>query len=369
MGLRLRALAAVLGAGLVAVTSGAVAAPGLRLSLVSGPGQPTAGRAVPLIIRAITSGRHAARPKVEVWITQGSMHRSFAARALSHGRYRASVVFPKGGMWTFGARAAGARARLGSVRVRPRSIPLTFAWPTSVDVEPDGSLLLVENGNQSGNGRVVRIDPVTGKTVEVATADEAYAVAHAPSGAVYLSAGKSLLRLDGAGGTTLVAQADGDIGPVAVAANGDVYYTTETQVFRVAGGSGASVPVAGQLSGPHGLAVTTDGGLLVSDTGHAQVKRIDLVTGKAETWGDLVNPRGIDIAPNGTVYIVDASTHRVVHLTIDGRRLGSVKHLFSDPYAVSAAADGSLYVVDTAAVGRLYRVAPDGTTAAVSRPD
>jgi glucose/arabinose dehydrogenase len=45
-----------------------------------------------------------------------------------------------------------------------------------------------------------------------------------------------------------------------------------------------------------------------------------------------------------------------------------VRRLFSDPYAVAAAGDGSLYVVDTAAVGRLYRVAPDGTTTAVSRP-
>jgi glucose/arabinose dehydrogenase len=44
-----------------------------------------------------------------------------------------------------------------------------------------------------------------------------------------------------------------------------------------------------------------------------------------------------------------------------------VKHVFNDPYAVAAGPDGSLYVVDTAAVGRVYRVAPDGKTTAVSR--
>jgi len=164
-----------------------------------------------------------------------------------------------------------------------------------------------------------------------------------------------------------VAQATGDIGPIAVAANGDVYYTTETQAFRVAGGTGTPVQVAGGLSGPHGLAVLNDGGLLVSDTGHARVVRIDLGTGKVEKWGDIVEPRGIAIAPDRNAYVVDASTHRVIRLRIDGLRLGSVKRLFSDPYAVAAAADGSLYVVGTAAVGRLYRVAPDGTTTAVSR--
>ncbi len=107
--------------------------------------------------------------------------------------------------------------------------------------------------------------------------------------------------------------------------------------------------------------------VLVSDTGHKQVKRIDLETGQVETWGDLGAPRGIDIAPDGTVYIVDASTHRVIHLLVDGRRLGSVKHVFSDPYDVAAGGDGSVYVIDTAASGRLYRVAPSGTTTVVSR--
>jgi DNA-binding beta-propeller fold protein YncE len=246
-------------------------------------------------------------------------------------------------------------------------VPLTFAWPTSVDVEPDGSLLVAENGNQSGNGRVDRIDPATGQTVEIAQVDEAYSVAHAPSGAIYLSAGKSLLRLDGSGGATRVAQSAGDIGPVAVAANGDVYYATGTQVFRVPGGTGTPVQVVAGLSGPHGLAVLNDGGILVSDTGHARVERVDVQTGQAQTWGDLVNPRGIAIAPDRTAYVVDASIHQVVRLRIDGKRLGTVSHVFYDPYAVAAAADGSLYVVDTAAVGRVYRVAPDGKATAVSR--
>jgi streptogramin lyase len=353
MSIRRRSLVAALSAGLVAVAATASAAPGLRLSLLRGPGQPTAGRAVTVILRAT------ARAKVEVWITGASVRRSFRARAMPHGRYRASVVFPKAGRWTFGARAGGTRVRLGSVRVRPRAVPLTFAWPTSVDVEPDGSLLVVENSN----GRVVRIDPATGMTALVATVAHAYAVAHSSSGAIYLAAGNSLLRLDGSGRTTAVAQAAGDIGPIAVAANGDVYYATATEVFRV----GVPAPIVGQLSGPHGLAVLNDGGLLVSDTGHARVERVDLATGKAETWGDLVDPRGIAITPDRTAYVVDASIHRVVRLRIDGKRLGLVTHVFYDPYAVGAARDGSLYVVDTAAVGRLYRVAPHGTTTAVSR--
>jgi NHL repeat len=359
MGSRRRTVLTAVLVGTVALAASAAGARGSRLWLVHGAGHPVAGRSTSIVVGA----RPHVGAKVRVWISRGHVRRSFAAPARSRGRFRAQVVFPTAGLWAFGARADGLRVRLGSVRVRPRSIPLTFKWPTSVDVEPDGSLLLVENGN----GRVIRITPGKGKTAEVARAYKAYSVAHAPTGAVYLSAGRSLLRVGAAGTTTLVAQADGDIGPVAVAANGDVYYTTETDAFKVAGGTGAPTQLAGGLSGPHGLVVTGDGGLLVSDTGHGRVDRIDLKTGHAETWSETTQPRGMDIASDGTVFLVDGSTHRVVHLMADGRPLGFVKHLFFDPYDVAASADGSLYVVDTSVSGRLYRVAPTGTTTVVSR--
>jgi glucose/arabinose dehydrogenase len=41
--------------------------------------------------------------------------------------------------------------------------------------------------------------------------------------------------------------------------------------------------------------------------------------------------------------------------------------VFHDPYDIAAAADGSVYVVDTSVSGRLYRVAPNGSTTAVAR--
>jgi len=347
MGSWKRPLLAAVIAG-VAVAACATAASGL--SLVRGPGKPEAGRPVGVVVRADR------RVKVAVWIGRGRTTRSFAARAAGSGRYRARVVFPAAGRWEFGARAGDTRVTLGRVSVRRRAVPLTFVWPTSIDVESNRSLLLVENGN----GRVVRINPATGKSAVVSSISRAYAVAHAPSGAVYLSAGRSLLRL---GDPTPVVEADEDIGPIAVAANGDVYYATTTKVFRL----GAPTPIATQLSGPHGLAVTSDGGLLVSDTGHGQVKRVDLSTGAVEAWGHVGEPRGIDIAADGTVFVVDASTSRVIHTLADGRRVGSVKRVFADPYDVEAADDGSLYVIDTSAAGSVYRVAPDGTSRVLSR--
>jgi sugar lactone lactonase YvrE len=254
----------------------------------------------------------------------------------------------------------------GALAARPRAVALKLDWPTSVAVKPSGFLLLVENGNRT----VKRVNPFSGKTTVIARAARAYSVARVPSGATYLSAANLLLRLDGHGGTTQVAQAYGDIGPIAVASNGDVYFTTDTEVWKVSGGAGPATLVASGLLHPHGLAVTSDGGLLVSDTGHGQVERIDLGTGLSQPWGQITEPGGIAIASDGTTYIVDVSTHHVVHLLADGRPIGTLKHRFTDPYAVAVSANGTVYVVDTAAWpdGRLYRIGPSGKTTVIAQP-
>jgi glucose/arabinose dehydrogenase len=68
------------------------------------------------------------------------------------------------------------------------------------------------------------------------------------------------------------------------------------------------------------------------------------------------------------VYVVDAQAKRVVHFSATGERLGFFGPAFVDPYDVDVAPDGNLYVVDTAASGRVLRVARDGTATPVSRP-
>jgi YtkA-like len=143
MGSRRVVLVAVV-AGVVAAAS-ATAASNLRLSLVGSPKRPEARTPVSIVVLA-TRGGKPVHAKVAVWIAKGRVRRSFAARAEANGRYRARVVFPSAGRWTFGAQAARTRVTFGSVRARSRAVPLTFRWPTSIDVESSRSLLLVENG-------------------------------------------------------------------------------------------------------------------------------------------------------------------------------------------------------------------------------
>jgi sugar lactone lactonase YvrE len=73
----------------------------------------------------------------------------------------------------------------------------------------------------------------------------------------------------------------------------------------------------------------------------------------------FLRPRGMDIAPDGTLYLADTGNHRVVHLSAEGALIGqwgSFADLdqgpapggtFNEPWDVAAAPDGTVYVADT----------------------
>jgi streptogramin lyase len=316
-----------------------------------------------------------------VRITAAGPSRARARATARPGSYRAKLVFSRAGRWTLTARAGGSVSRLGSVRVRPAPPqPLAFTQPTAIDLEPAGTLLLVENNP----GRVLRVNPGTGRvTVLVPSMSAPYAVVRAPSGTVFVSSGNLVRRLDAAGTPTTVAQADTDIGPLAVAANGDLYYATSTRVFRLAGGVGPPIHIAGtgveggggdggpavnaQIEQPHGLAIAADGALLVSDTGNERIRRIDLGSGVITTLALVGTPDGIDVGPAGTISVVDSRARRIVRFSASGTRIGFFGPLFGLPYDVEATADGGAYLLEAGPLGRLRRVAPNGTVTTVSR--
>jgi sugar lactone lactonase YvrE len=290
-------------------------------------------------------------------------------------------VFPFSGRWNLVAHAGASTSRLGSVSVRPAPPqPVRFSEPTSIELEPAGTLLLVENSP----GRVLRVDPQTGRVALLVSAiTRPYAVVRTPSGSVLVTSANLLRRVDAAGAVTTIAEADSDIGPVTAAPGGDVYYTTSTQIFRLPGGAGPPVRIAGsgaeggggdggpalsaQFSAPHGLSIAGDGALLVADAGNDRIRRIDLSTGVITAFAQIGTPHGIDVAADGTVYVVDSRENRVVRLSASGARIGFVGPVFGLPYDVEATAGGVAYVLEAGPVGWLRRVAPGGSVTTVSR--
>jgi sugar lactone lactonase YvrE len=279
----------------------------------------------------------------------------------TRGSYRARLVFTKPGRWTLSARAGGSTSRLGAVTVQRRAEPLVFASPTSVAIEPAGTLLVVENGA----GRVWRVDPATGtRTVLASGLSRPYDVTTTPAGDILLSTESTVIRL---GTGEVLGSADRQIGRVVAAPNGDLYFTTATTAYRVASGTHQAVPLADGLAAPHGLALAADGAILISDTESDEILRVDASTGALTTFARLDGgPGDLAVASDGTLYVCDMTAERVLHLTASGETIGVVGSGFSIPYALAVDTSG-VYVVEAETNGHIKHVAPDGTVTTLSR--
>jgi DNA-binding beta-propeller fold protein YncE len=241
---------------------------------------------------------------------------------------------------------------------------LVFKEPTGIAAQPDGSLLLVEFDRR----RLLRVLPSTGRVTQVATFAKPWGVARGPSGAVFVSSQNKVLRIDPGRAPAIVASVDPslEVGPVAVTPAGDLVYATADALYLLPGGEPGTpqrLAAGTSLAGPHGIAVALDGALLVTDTNDDRILRIngDNVT----TFAALGGPRGIDVAPDGSVYVADGADHRIVHYSASGARLGFVGPRFSDAYALTVVADGTVYAVDLGGLGIIRRIAPDGSASVV----
>ncbi|WP_299028002.1 flippase activity-associated protein Agl23 [uncultured Thermanaerothrix sp.] len=101
----------------------------------------------------------------------------------------------------------------------------------------------------------------------------------------------------------------------------------------------------------------------------------DLVVGQVGVAGNLPgqfqNPRGVAVAPDGSIYVADSRNHRIQHLSAQGEVLsvwGSFADLttgqalggtFNEPWGVAVGPDGSVYVADTWN-HRIQKFTPEG---------
>jgi uncharacterized protein (TIGR03437 family) len=168
------------------------------------------------------------------------------------------------------------------------------------------------------------------------------------------------------------------------------------------GFSGDSAPATlAQLNRPYGIALDQAGNLYVADLGNARVRCIDghgvitTVAGGGTTdpgtsaaagmdalTAQLISPRNVATAPDGSVYISDFDGQRVYRLDSSGTLTtvtgtGS-KGFFGDngdahlaqvawPAGLAAGADGALYVADSGN-GRVRRIAGGAITTVAQAP-
>ena len=202
-----------------------------------------------------------------------------------------------------------------------------------------------------------------------------------------------------------------DLTDVAVGPDGSVYLADQGRVRRI-GPDGIITTVAGTgfrglfngdgipatqavLDNIFGVAIGPDGSLYIADIGHRRVRRVapDGLIGTIAGNGDLggnpegipavqakIRPRDVAVAPDGSVYVIDAQLPRIYRIGVDGLLTtfaGTNQTGFNgdgipatqaqiSPFAVEAGPDGRVYITEVGRNdNRIRRVEPDGTIVTV----
>jgi hypothetical protein len=181
-----------------------------------------------------------------------------------------------------------------------------FRHPYDITVAADGSLLVADMGafatssDHTADGRIIRVDPVTGQQSLVSSGN---------------------LLVDPAG------LAIGPDGLIYVVENVGTLGTPSVISVNPATGAQTLVAQGGQLCYPFGIAVEADGSLLVTNYGDfsdgstvinclydfGALVRIDhdthaqsIVSRNAAEWGNLFrNPIGVTVQPGGRIHVVN----------------------------------------------------------------
>jgi predicted membrane-bound mannosyltransferase/DNA-binding beta-propeller fold protein YncE len=127
---------------------------------------------------------------------------------------------------------------------------------------------------------------------------------------------------------------------------------------------------AGQFTGPRGLAVAPDGSIYVADTGNHRIQHFTPDGTIINTWGSFGagdstftapngsfnEPWSLAIGPDGSVYVADTWNHRVQKFTAEGEFITTWGYGISqtgDPFGfygprgIAVSEDGLVYVTDT----------------------
>ncbi|MEW6472985.1 MAG: DNRLRE domain-containing protein [Actinomycetota bacterium] len=252
--------------------------------------------------------------------------------------------------------------------------PATSAWlrlPRTMAADAAGNVYIVD----SYNHRVRRVDT---------------------NGIITTIGGTGWAGYSGDGGPAVDARFDTPHG-IAADTAGNVYVADppNQRIRRIDAATGIVTTVAGtgstgsggdggpataaQLRYPKGVEIGPDGNLYIADNNNHRVRRVDLSAGVITTVagtgsrgfsGDggpataarLDEPRNIAFDPQGRLYIVDQNNRRIRRVELDGT-IRTFASGFTFPRDVAVDGDGVVYVADEDA-DRVWRVSPAGVVGA-----
>jgi sugar lactone lactonase YvrE len=122
----------------------------------------------------------------------------------------------------------------------------------------------------------------------------------------------------------------------------------------------------GELREPRGVAVTSQGDVLVCDFGNNRIQEFDRDLHAVRQWGGLgesagqfKQPCGIAVGAEGQIFVADTWNQRVQVFSAEGRYLRQWTAGFYGPRGIAVDATGSVFVADTGA-NRIVRFSAAG---------
>jgi NHL repeat len=248
--------------------------------------------------------------------------------------------------------------------------PATAAWlrlPRTMAADAAGNVYIVDSYNHrirrvDTNGIITTIGGTgsvgysgDGGPASSARFDTPHGIAADPAGNVYVAdpPNQRIRRIDAATGIVTTVAGTGSSG------------------FSGDGGPAT----AARIRYPKGVEIGPDGNLYIADNNNHRVRRVDLSTGIITTVagtgsrgfsGDggpataarLDEPRNITFDAQGRLYIVDQNNRRIRRVHTDGT-ISTFASGFTFPRDVAVDGDGNVYVADENA-NRVWRVSPSG---------
>jgi streptogramin lyase len=331
----------------------ATSTPRLSISVTPKPAALEAGSPWQPVIRVRRGGRPLVGARPAVVIASGAARRSFVARATGRGLYRARVVFPAAGRWTYSVRVGARTVRMGATQVRAAAVRLTAAGDVAVD--RDGSLVVADvRGNQ-----VLRL---TGERLtRLARLEFPVEVALDPRGGVaVVTEERRIQHISRVGVRTIADQLDQPTS-IAYDAGGNLFVTElGGRIRRLDGVTGAISTFAGvggqgfggdggpavraQLDRPHGLAVAADGTVYFGDTFNNRVRKVAPNGTISTVAAGLSTPNDVTLGPDGALYATDYGANRIVRIDASG----SISAVASadGPNSVAIGAGGVVYATE-----------------------
>jgi trimeric autotransporter adhesin len=220
--------------------------------------------------------------------------------------------------------------------VTPAGVISTFAGtgdpallnaPRGIAIDASNNLYVAD----SGNNAVREISPAGMITTIASQLNNPLSVAVDLQGSVYIadSGNNRILEVTAAGTSSTFAKIAGPLA-VAVDALGNVVAADATQIWKIASDATATSLISG-LNSPSGMSFAPDGTLLIADTGANVIRQLSTSgtltiiagTGTAGFLGDgspalaamLNAPSGVEVGPDGTLFVADAGNNRIRTLT------------------------------------------------------